>query len=50
MLRHLTAQLRGGQLRYEYWHHRKILDSIDAALGALDAAHPGGLKNIPGRR
>ena len=50
MLGHLTAQLRGGQLRYEHWHHGKILDAIDAARGAFDAAHPGGLKNIPGRR
>lgn len=50
MLAHLTAQLRGGQLRYEHWHHRKILNAITAALGAMKAAHPGGLKNIPGRR
>lgn len=50
MLGHLTGQLRGGQLGREHWHHRKVLDALSVVLNALDAAHPGGLDRLSGRR
>ena len=50
MLDQLAAQLRGGKVGREHWHHRKLFRALTDVYMALDHAHPGRLENLTTRR
>jgi hypothetical protein len=52
MLAELTAQLADPRtsMHRRHWDHRRVYQSLAAALTALDTAHPGGLDKLRGRR
>ena len=50
LLDQLAAQLRGGKVGREHWHHRKLFRALTDVYMALDNAHPGSLENLTARR
>ena len=48
----LAAQLRdqAHPVAREHWRHARLLAALDQVLHALDAAHPGGLRQLDRRR
>ena len=50
MLAELAAQVRGGNLGEQHWHHARLMIALESVAAAIDARYPGGLAAMRRRR